>query len=953
MAQNLYVIAQLLCAVFTYLSLIRLFRYDRLSKEYKILIVSLCFIFMYNVTTAFDVYVKGEEAALIAMKLRTLYMGQILLFMFDFYRKYCKVKVPKWVPAVYWMLNAVIVIGVFMAQRGDFYFKRIYLVTKGDVRYLETVPGPLNYLFMFFCLSLGLWMFGIIIYSYKKNNRKWGMGDVYIFLAVLVPLFFGSLYFMGMLGPYNPSGITLFISVELLIISADKYKMFDMLEGTRERIIDTMDQALIIVDADKCFLDANQKAKKMYPVLGKLKQGDKINIPVGVDIDEEFAGFEFEQEGRYYEGRITPVYKEDVLQGYSACIFDITEKQQYIEQMIAMKEEADRANKAKSRFLSSISHELRTPLNAIIGISGIELRKHLEEQTRFNIQSIYYSGHDLLSLVNNLLDISKIEAEKLVLEQAEYNVDSLLYEVANTIFISLQESSIRFKVIIDESVPKQLIGDVIRVREMIMNLLGNAVKYTKKGHIYLRVFWRTDEEEDSGYLNIVVEDTGIGIKPENMDSIFKEYEQVNSEDTKGITGTGLGLSITKQLVEMMGGEVHVKSTYGKGSTFELVIKQGVVKKDTIGNVIITHKNITNILEKDRLEKEETDGFDNKTILIVDDMEVNRTVLKGILEPYQFLIQTASDGKEAIKMVQDKEIDLILMDQMMPGLDGIETLQKIRSLDDAKYQKIPAILVTANAMVEQEQDLERFGFQDCLTKPINVRRLLRVLKRWLQEDMDEVVKEEEWEMPLEIERTGDVEEDTQEEQVTLIDRFEGLSHVGGRPELYEEVLKSYYHDGIRTLEQLSKEEELSASEKRILVHGIKGSSYNIGAMVLGEEAEKIEHALKRGDLEYATENLPIMLDHLKEVLACCAPVEEEETKAKEKKDTGEDFVHTLKMLRNNFEDYNMGVIGKTLENLEKHDYGEAANEKLQQLKDCMQELEYEAGVDILNQWIEKL
>lgn len=829
----------------------------------------------------------------------------------------------------------------------------MYFLTEGDRRYLVTTPGPLYYLFMFFCLSIGVWMLGCIGYSYIKKLKKWGKGDIYILLAVLIPLFFGALYYGGALWNYNPSGITLFIAVELLIISADKYKMFDVLEGTRERIINTMDQALIIVDANKCFLDANQQAKRMYPALAKLEKGEKIKMPVGVYIDEHFSEFEFQQDGRYYEGRITPVYNDGTLQGYSACIFDITEKQQYIEQMIAMKEEADRANKAKSRFLSSISHELRTPLNAIIGISGIELRKNLEEQTRFNIQSIYYSGQNLLSLVNNLLDISKIEAEKLVLEQAEYNLDSLLYEVANTIFVSLQESSIRFKVIIEESVPKQLVGDVMRVREMVMNLLGNAVKYTKKGHIYLRVFWRTDGQEDSGYLNISVEDTGIGIKPENMDTIFKEYEQVNSEDTKGITGTGLGLSITKQLVELMGGEVHVKSTYGKGSTFEIVIKQGVVKKETIGSVIITQKNITNILEKDRLEKEETDGFDNKTLLIVDDMEVNRTVLKGILEPYQLIIETASDGREAIKMVQNKEIDLILMDQMMPGLDGIETLEKIRSLDGERYQKIPAVLVTANAMIEQEQNLEKLGFQDCLTKPVNVRRLLRVLKRCLQEDIDEAAKEEVWEMPLERERTGGSEENTPEKQVTLIDRFEGLSHVGGRSELYEEVLKSYYQDGIRTLEQLSREDELSVSEKRILVHGIKGSSYNIGAMILGKEAEKIEHALKREDWEYATENLPMMLSNLKEVLACCAPVEAEESKEKEKREAGEDFVHTLKMLRNHFEDYNMGAIEKYLEKLEKHDYGEAANEKVQQLRDCMQELEYEAGVEILNQWIESL
>ncbi len=955
MAQSIYTIAQVICAVFTYLSLIRLLSYDRLSKEYKILIVSLCFIFMYNVTTAFDAYVRSKEAALIAFKLRTLCMGQVLLFMFKFIRKYCKVTIPKWIPALYWGLNAVIVTGVFTAQRGTFFFKNMYFMTQGDRRYLVTVPGPLYYLFMFFCLSIGVWMFGCIVYSYVKKLKKWGKGDVYILLAVLIPLFFGALYYGGALWDYNPSGITLFIAVELLIISADKYKMFDVLEGTRERIINTMDQALIIVDANKCFLDANQQAKRMYPALAKLEKGEKIKMPVGVYIDEHFSEFEFQQDGRYYEGRITPVYNEDGLQGYSACIFDITEKQQYIEQVLAAKNEADRANKAKTRFLSNISHELRTPLNAIIGISEIELRKKLEEQTRFNVQSIYYSGQNLLSLVNNLLDISKIEAEKLVLEKAEYNLDSVLYEVANTIVTSLQESNIRFKVLIEETVPKQLIGDAVRVRAIIMNLLGNAIKYTKKGHIYLKVFWRTDEEESQGYLNIMVEDTGIGIKPENIDSIFKEYEQINSEETKGITGTGLGLSITKQLVELMEGEIHVKSTYGKGSTFEVMIKQGVRNLDTIGKLTITRKNITGILEKDRLEKEQIEDFDGKTVLVVDDMEVNRTVLKGILEPYQLRIETASSGKEAVELVQEKEIDLILMDQMMPELDGFETMQQIRKLSGEKYQQIPAILVTANTMIEQEQDLKQYGFQDYLTKPVNVRRLIRVLKKWLQEDEfpEERETDEAWESLLEDFEKDDLGDKREPETLLLIDRVEGLSHVGGRLELYEEVLKSYYQDGIKTLQKLEQEETLSVSEKRVLVHGIKGSSYNIGAKALGEEAERIEHALKKEDLEYVDANLSSMLTHLKEVLACCAPDETGLDSQKEKRETDEEFVHSLNMLRNEFENYSMGVIEKTLEKLETYNYGEEANEKIQQLKACIQELEYEAGVEILNQWIEKL
>lgn len=930
MAQEIYAVLQIICVILTYISVIRLLQYDRLSKEYKLLLVVLCFIFVYNVCSTFQMYVQSEEAALIALKLRTLCTGQILLYMFKFIRKYCKVRVPQWIPIAYWILNAVLIIAVFWAQRGGFYFKSIEFVKQGSGGYLVTEQGPMYYLFIFFVLSLGIWMVGIICYSYLTGKRKWNWGGLCLLLSILLPCISAVMYFAGLFGTFNPNGITLFLSVELLIVSTYAYGMFDVLEGARERIIDTMNQALIIVDENKCFLDANQKAKQMYPVLAQLKKGDKIKIPSGIKVDEKIPEFEFEQDGHYYEGQITPVFYDGILQGFSACIFDITEKRHHMEQIIAARNEADRANRAKTRFLSNISHELRTPLNAIIGMSEIELRKRQEEETRFNLQSIYYSGQNLLGLVNNLLDISKIEAEKLVIEKAEYNFDSLLYEVANTIFTSLRESEIEFKVLIEDTVPKHLVGDAVRVRGILVNLLGNAMKYTKKGHIYLKVCWQADEEKDGGYLNFIVEDTGIGIKSEDIDSIFKEYEQINSEETKGITGTGLGLSITKQMVELMDGEIHVKSSYGKGSIFEAAVKQGIQNQGYIGRQVITKNNIMSLLEKDRLEKEWIEDFHGKHILIVDDMEVNRTVLKGILEFYQLIIDTASSGKEAIHKVQINDYDLIFMDQMMPELDGMNTIKMIRALSGEKYQKIPAVLVTANVMAEQENALKECGFQDYLTKPVNVGKLAHVLKKWLGED-------------------GFPEKETENNLSVMIDRKEGLSHVGGREELYKEVLKAFYHDGTKALVKLKNAGDIPITELRTLVHGIKGSSYNIGAMELGDEAEQIEFALKKGNIEFMKFNLPSMIEHLEEVLNIIS-ADFEQVETKEKREIDEEFVQRLKRLRNGFDDYNMGTVENQIEELERFDYGEEAAERIGQLKDCIQDLEYEAGVELLDQWL---
>ncbi len=973
MVYSVYTAVQVICCILTYISLISLLKYKRLSQEYKLLLVVLCFIFIYNVCCSYEMYAQNKEAALLALKIRTICVGQILLFMFKFIRNYCKVNIPKAISVFYWVINVIIIAACSRCQYYEWYFKSIEFVPHDGSGHLVLEPGPLNYLYMFFIISLGLWMLGIVFYSLLKGKRTWNRTGINLFGCIILPFICAVIHFANLLAPFNPTGVGFFLGIRLLITATYEYGMFDAIEGARERIIDTMNQALIIVDENKLFLDANQKAKQMYPLLAKLERGDVLKVPMGINLDDKMSGFEFEQDGHYYEGQVTPVYNEGVLLGYSACIFDITERQHYMEELVMARNEADRANHAKSRFLSNISHELRTPLNAIIGISEIELRKpDLEEETRFDLQSIFYSGQNLLGLVNNLLDISKIEAEKLVIEQADYSFDSLLYEVANIIFTSLRGKNIEFKILVEETVPKYLIGDAVRVRGILTNILANAVKYTKKGHIYLKVFWRTDGDKNSGYLYFIVEDTGIGIKADKLNSIFDEYEQINSEDTKGITGTGLGLSITRQLVRMMDGDIHVKSRYGKGSTFETYIKQGLRNTELMGRKLITKDNIVEILENDRNEKERLEAFPDKRILIVDDMEVNRTVLKGVLEPYQLQIDVADSGKKALQLIIQNDYDLVFMDQMMPEMDGLETLKMIRGLPEDYYKKLPVILVTANVMAEQDKPFGKYGFQDYLTKPLNVRKLVKVLKKWLgdREENEEEETTVSREIRFEIEKEEVLQKkqskvkslQTEAEQTkhsqreteagAILDRAEGLSHVGGKEELYQEVLKAYYHDGAKALAKLAKVDEMNKTELRTLVHGLKGSSHNIGAMELGNEAERIEIALKRGNDRYAMYQIPAMMRMLEEILDML-PVEVEKVEEKEKKDINEEFVHNLKMLRNEFDEYNMMAVEEMLKELEQFDYGEDAEQKLAQLKDYIQDLEYEEGVRLIDQWLKNL
>lgn len=392
-----------------------------------------------------------------------------------------------------------------------------------------------------------------------------------------------------------------------------------------------------------------------------------------------------------------------------------------IEQLNQAKDAAVKANQAKSDFLSSMSHEIRTPLNAICGFSNSLLENPgVSEEAKEDVKNIIMASDSLLDLVNGILDISKIEANKLEIIDTNYNFYKMFDELVLLTKARIGDKSLEFKYSYDESIPKYLYGDGMRVKQVILNLLTNSVKYTKEGFVEFRV--RSVVKDNIIRLIISVEDSGIGIKKENIEKLFTKFERLGVERETTTEGTGLGLAITKKLVEMMGGNVAVQSIYGKGSIFTLSIDQKIVSGEEL-NKLITEE------EKEEKPSAEVVDASGKKVLVVDDNQLNLRVAERLLKAYKCDIECVSSGSECItKIANGEKYDLILLDDMMPKMSGSETLVKLKEIGNFGT---PVCVLTANAITGMREEYLGKGFNDYLSKPIVKEELNRVIKKYLK------------------------------------------------------------------------------------------------------------------------------------------------------------------------------------------------------------------------------
>ncbi len=396
-------------------------------------------------------------------------------------------------------------------------------------------------------------------------------------------------------------------------------------------------------------------------------------------------------------------------------------------------EAANQANEAKSLFLSTMSHDIRAPMNAIIGMNEMILRDSRDEEILMHSESIRAAGNTLLGIINDILDFSKIEAGKMEIINVDYNFVSLLNDLVNMVRRKADEKGLVFKLEVDKDIPRILHGDEIRIKQVITNILSNAVKYTKEGSVIFSISGsKCEDEPDHVILHVRVKDTGIGIKKEELNKLFVAFERIEEKKNRNIEGTGLGMAIAQNFLNMMGSKIQVESEYGKGSEFSFDLKQKVVDWEPIGEFETAYRNLVREREQYRVRF----LAPKARILVVDDTEINLKVFVSLLGKTKIQIDTADSGDAGIALFKRNLYDLIFLDHMMPDKDGIETIKEMKECKDTPNLKTPIVCLTANAVSGMREMYINAGFDDYLTKPIDTGRLESMLLRYLPPDLVE-------------------------------------------------------------------------------------------------------------------------------------------------------------------------------------------------------------------------
>ncbi len=507
---------------------------------------------------------------------------------------------------------------------------------------------------------------------------------------------------------------------------------------------------------------------------------------------------------------------------------------------------AEEASRAKGDFLANMSHEIRTPINAVLGMNEMILRETEEDTILSYAENVKSAGTTLLGIINDILDFSKIEAGKIEIIPVDYDLSAVLFDLVNMVRSRADDKGLLVKLDFDRTIPRRLKGDEVRIKQVITNILTNAVKYTEKGSVTFSVGYER-MEGDRIRLNVSVADTGIGIRKEDMEKLFSKFDRIEEKRNRNIEGTGLGMAITRNLLELMGSELVVESVYGEGSVFRFSVIQGVTGSEELGNYQEAFRS-----RAERKRYQESFTAPSARVLVVDDNTMNLAVFGSLIKKTLVKIDNAESGDEGLALTQENIYDIIFLDHMMPGKDGIETLHELKAQEMNPNRDTPVICLTANAISGAKEEYLEAGFDDYLTKPIDSAQLESMIRHLLPQDK------------IHLSSNAETAENTEEPEHTVTGGLRELAGTAidvecgirnsGTVDAYLPLLRLFYQsmdDKEAELNRLFQEEDYQ--NYTIKVHALKSSVRIIGGNSLGETAQALEDAGKREDIGYIRKN----------------------------------------------------------------------------------------------------
>lgn len=815
------------------------------AREQKLLIIIMCGSLVQNAGYLLELTASSLDVAVAAVTVENLGSAFVPLCYCWFIYTYCYITPPKVLLRILGTINFFVLPTVFFNWHGLFYREVQWVGGADGFYHISITYGPLYVVFLFsrIIIPYSLCIYTLIRAIHERSDRQVNRQYWTILGISTLPVIMLAIYVFKIVEVFDLTPVTLTISMAMVVIVVWSRRNYDFRHLAAEKVLESLGDGVIALDDHDRLVSYNRAAANIFTSLPSHRLGE--NVRVLEDFREEMLNEDIPQSfsinGQHYESHSKHIIDENgKIQGCVILILDMTDIKAYINEIKRVRRQAEKASAAKSEFLANMSHEIRTPMNAIIGLNDIIMEECGDTEIYAHAKDVQSAAKSLLAIINDILDLSKVEAGKMELVCVDYYIKVMVDEIIGMMDMAASQRGLILKYECDETIPCRYRGDDGRIKQILINILSNAIKFTKKGYVRAYITGKPGKDAEEELITFCVEDTGCGIREEDLGKIFEDFRQVDSKRNRSAEGTGLGLAIVKHLVELMGGTIEVESTYGKGTMFTITIPQKIVDARPISEMPAVSQ----------AEQKVTDTFTapGVKVLIVDDNVINRKVARGFLKNYAFDLTEAESGPEAIELVRDNRYDIIFMDHMMPGMDGIEAARIIRR-DCGENGTAPTMVaLTANAMEGMREHFLECGFQDFIAKPLDRRELNNLLQRWV---------------PEKYRKTGDEKEEFKPLNPSAI-RIEGvdmdaaMQYYSGDEEGFVDLLELYCMDGKRKIKLLG---ELAGSDilrYQIEVHGLKSASAGIGAMGVSAMAREQENAAAQGDKEFIFEKFPSLL-----------------------------------------------------------------------------------------------